>query len=240
MQILHFPVLPSTNTYLKEHTHLPSDTVVWTDYQTNGRGQMGSHWEVEACKNLTFSIFWRWEQLQARQHFLLNMSVSLAVFSALEKMGLSHLHIKWPNDVLCQGKKISGILIENTLSGAFLQSSIIGIGLNVNQLHFEHLPKATSVQRQMGRAWDLEEALHLVLEPLRKGLLALEQQSPQYLLQAYQERMFRKDKVSTFSAPDGSFFVGCIRGVSHRGELLVELADRSIRCFLPKEITLMY
>ena len=118
-QRLHFDELPSTNDHLKKLIDKGGHTegmVVSTDYQTSGRGQIGNRWESEPGKNLLFSVFLKPLTLNARHFFYFNMSVCLAVADALNELAPG-FKIKWPNDILFNGKKISGILIENTIAG---------------------------------------------------------------------------------------------------------------------------
>lgn len=240
MKICKFNTLPSTNTYLKENLHLQTQTVVWALHQTQGRGQQGNAWEVEEGKNLTFSVLKHFEDFQSRHHFVLNMSVSLAVLALLEVLGLTEVRIKWPNDILCYNKKICGILVENIVVGGRIQSSVIGVGLNVNQVNFKHLPKATSVLKTTGRVWNLEEVLHLLLKEIQVKFEVLEKQDFTQIFTLYTQHLFRMNKPSTFATPQGGCFAGYIRGVSEQGELLVEVEDNELKKFRLKEISLLY
>ena len=107
---------------------------MWAKNQTDGRGQ-GKKMAFSA-KNLTFSIFLSANNLSFSSHFSLNLITSLSVKEVLVFHGINELLIKWPNDILSVNKKISGILIENLYKGEKLIGSIIGIGINVNQVDF--------------------------------------------------------------------------------------------------------
>jgi BirA family transcriptional regulator, biotin operon repressor / biotin---[acetyl-CoA-carboxylase] ligase len=112
-------------------------TVIVADFQEKGRGQMGAVWKSEAGQNLIFSLALDTSYLNVEKKFFLSMLVALTVLQALlEKYGMRAL-IKWPNDIICENKKIGGILIENKINGKNLKASVIGIGLNFFQTNFE-------------------------------------------------------------------------------------------------------
>lgn len=100
--------------------------------QLEGKGQAGNSWESEPCTNLTFSLALQPVYLKAENQFYLTQAISLGIIDFLNNNEIKAL-IKWPNDILVDRKKITGILIENSIMGESLQSSVVGIGLNVNQ-----------------------------------------------------------------------------------------------------------
>ena len=149
MRIIKLNAIDSTNSFLRQlsNEELVEDfTVVVTEHQTNGRGQMGTQWESQNGKNLMFSVFKHVSGLDVVSHFYLSMTVSIAVFEALKTFQIKGLKIKWPNDILSEQQKLCGVLIENVIKQNQLQSSIIGIGINVNQTIFNDLPNASSMQ----------------------------------------------------------------------------------------------
>lgn len=242
-EILKFNSLDSTNDFLKnnpENQTFNDQTIVWTLEQTKGRGQQNAKWETEPYKNLTFSLLKYFENLPAKDHFLLNMVVSLSILKVLKEIQLTEIALKWPNDILVSGKKVCGILIENTLYQNRIKSSIIGIGLNVNQQDFGALPKATSLKNLTGRYYDLQELLVKISEEIFSHLQALSLKKEEDILSLYHQNLFRKDKPSTFKSPQGDIFMGFIRGVSGQGELILELEDQIIQHFRLKEIEILY
>ncbi|MGJ8733283.1 MAG: biotin--[acetyl-CoA-carboxylase] ligase [Cellulophaga sp.] len=243
MQIIKLNATNSTNEYLKElivSTSLDDFTVVAAEKQIQGRGQMGTQWLAEPGKNLTFSVLKKSEGLEVADQFLLNMCVSLAVFEALKELNIPNLAVKWPNDILSANSKICGILIENILTGSKIQSSIIGIGLNVNQLEFNNLPNVSSLKLLKGETFNLDEVLSGILTKLEKYLTADYLNSPDALRALYQEIMFRVDKPSTFKSKEGELFMGFIKGVSSSGRLIVLLEDNIFKEYNLKEIQLLY
>lgn len=243
MEIIKLNATNSTNTYLKnllKEKQVKDLSCIWALSQTQGRGQQGAKWISEPGKNLTFSVLKKFENLPSEYHFLLNMEVSLAIFRALKKLYIPDLAVKWANDILSSKKKICGILIENTLHKEQISSSIIGIGLNVNQVFFNDLPNVSSLQKIMGHPFDLEEVLLLICQELEISLKSLSPTRFETMLDEYHTYLFRKDKPSTFEYPNGERFMGYIRGVSHNGQLQVEQEDALMSSFSLKEIKLLY
>ena len=243
MQIIKLNATESTNVYLKNlalQETLDDFTVVVAQKQWKGRGQIGSKWESEAGKNLTFSVLKKNVDLPVLDQFLLNMGVSLAIYDTLHQLYVPDLSIKWPNDILSGRFKICGILIENILSGAKIQSSIIGIGLNVNQLNFGGLLQASSLKLITGKNFDLDELLHSITESMESYLDSVSRKDGNTLRSAYGNVLFRKNKPSTFRDANGQLFMGFIKGVSAEGKLMVLLEDDILKEFDLKELQLMY
>ena len=243
MEIIKLNATNSTNTYLKnliKEKPVEDLSCVWALSQTQGRGQQGATWVADPGKNLTFSLLKKFEALPSEYHFLLNMEVSLAIFRALKKLYIPDLAVKWANDILSAKKKICGILIENTLQKEAITASIIGIGLNVNQLFFGELPHVSSLQKIMGHPFDLEEILLLIGHELEAALSSLSPTRFEAVLREYHSHLFRKDKPSTFEYPNGQRFMGYIRGVDHNGQLQVEQEDALMSSFSLKEVKLLY
>ncbi len=244
MQLIKLNATDSTNTYLK--TLLGSKgvddfTVVVAEEQLNGRGQMGTVWESQKSKNLTFSVLKKFQSFYIADKFLISCCVSLAIYRVLEQQRVPDLSIKWPNDILSGNSKICGILIENIIVGDKIQMSIIGIGLNVNQSDFGQLQQASSLKIILGKVFDLNEILDLILKALKIVFTELEQKESDRIIEAYEQLLFRKDKPSTFEDRNkGNQFMGFIRGVSVEGKLSIELEDNIVRDYDFKELRLLY
>ena len=243
MHILKLNATDSTNQYLKELmlSKVTDDfTVVWAREQLKGKGQMGAKWMSEPGKNLTFSVLKKFDNLNINNQFLLNISISLAILDVLKRLSVPDLSVKWPNDILSGASKICGILIENILLGDQIQASIVGIGLNVNQLMFNNLTNVSSLKLLLGQTLNLEELLEGILKGLKSKFLLLDEQKNDLLWNEYEKNLFRKDKPSTFMDKSGALFMGFIRKVSPQGKLVVELEDAVFKEFNLKEIRLMY
>ena len=243
MHIVKLNAIDSTNTYLRQFAMqypLQDYTVIYTDEQLSGRGQMGTLWISQPGKNLTFSVLKHFKGFPLEQLFFVNMKVSLAVFKTLRQLNIPDVHIKWPNDILSANAKIGGVLIENSVKNATTFESIIGIGLNVNQIEFNGLQSVSSLQRITGKTFDLDELLHHLVSALISELDDYSQWDLEVLQQEYEAQLFRINKPSTFKKQDGSLIMGFIRGVSETGKLIVELEDAIFQEFDLKEVKLLY
>ena len=166
-KIIKINAIDSSNNEIKRLYHKKSHTnglVVWTNNQTDGRGQGNKKWLSEPNKNLTFSIFLSGENLSFSSHLCLNLITSLSVKKLLVWHGINNIFIKWPNDILSVNKKISGILIENLFKGKKLIGSVIGIGINVNQINFQENLNASSMKIITGNNFTLRKVLHNFLD----------------------------------------------------------------------------
>src|SRR5690554_7160128 len=149
---------------LARESFLADKTVVVAENQTKGRGQRANSWHSKPGESLTFTMLKRLSEMRAERQFLVSMAVSIAICGALSALEVPKVTVKWPNDILSDGKKIGGILIENTLSKFNIKYAVIGIGINVNLEKFENLPQASSMKIQTGKRFALEEVLHATLE----------------------------------------------------------------------------
>ncbi|MEY8848208.1 biotin--[acetyl-CoA-carboxylase] ligase [Psychroserpens sp. XS_ASV72] len=242
MRIIKLNAIDSTNSFLRQlsvEEPLDDFTIVVANHQTKGRGQMGTNWYSENGKNLMFSTFKKIEGLEIEAHFYISIVVSLAVFMALEAYMLKNLKIKWPNDILSEQKKIAGILIENVIKKDRIQSTIIGIGLNANQTSFEELPNASSIKSLTGKDVDKDELLNRIVNQFEYYFALLENKSYDLLLKAYEDKLYRIDKPSTFKTQDDELFSGYIKGVTQNGFLKVLVEDEIVKTFDLKEVTLL-
>jgi BirA family biotin operon repressor/biotin-[acetyl-CoA-carboxylase] ligase len=151
--ILYYPSIPSTMLIARRIAEegAVEGTIIIADEQTAGRGRLGREWLSPPNSSISLSIILRPNVAQLPQ---LNMAASLAVVRSIEEVTGLTPAIKWPNDVLLNGKKVSGILIENILEGRDLSAAIVGIGVNVG-LDLSSFPDisavATSLSTELGR-----------------------------------------------------------------------------------------
>tara|TARA_B100001079_G_C16037589_1_gene351425 strand:- start:89 stop:577 length:489 start_codon:yes stop_codon:yes gene_type:complete len=162
------------------------------------------------------------------------------MIEVLEKLQIPKLKIKWPNDILAGNFKICGILIENILINGRVGSTIIGIGLNVNQLEFENLPQAASLKKLTGVHFELDYLLKLLVNTIEKNIYAKKDWKIEAILNEYYVHLFRLNKASTFEFPNGQRKTGIIKKVSHQGRLIIFFEDQLEQEFDIKEIKLLY
>ena len=243
MQLIKLSATPSTNTYLKDlmgEMNLIDFTVVIAKNQTQGRGQREAIWNSEEGKNLTFSILKKNIGLHLSDAFIISMVVSLSIIELLDALGVPKLHIKWPNDILSCNFKIGGILIENTIIGAKVARSIIGIGLNVNQKSFNGVPHASSLSKIMGTDFELDSLLFQLLNKLEERLIELPALSKYKLIEEYNGHLFRRGERSQFIDAKNQAFYGQITGITPAGLLQVETEKGGQKIFDLKEVKLLY
>ncbi len=234
-QWLYYPVCPSTNTEalrLVNENKVQQGAIVITDHQTAGRGQRDNTWEAAPGQNLTFSIV-LYPALPVTLQYHLSIMASLAVTDALHACQYDRIQIKWPNDIFYLDNKVCGILIQNNLKNNKIQSVVVGIGINVNQMHFSN-PKATSLSLIQGKTVEREEILSKVLYFLEKRYRQLENRAVEYLEQDYLKNMYWINESHQFADPSG-VFDGIIRGINAYGQLLVETGG-DLRSYGLKEI----
>lgn len=207
-------------------------TVVITDNQYSGRGQRGNLWISEPGKNLTFSVLLK-PNVRPDQQFILTQLVALAVADYV-KTKAKGVKIKWPNDILVNEKKVCGILIESSLSGAHVQFVIAGIGLNMNQKVFQN-PRATSLKLETGIEFNLNAELNELLLALETRYLRFREGSVATIRDDYHQNLYRLGEKHQFVVGRETFN-GTIEGIDESGRLLVRTAKYS-RKFDLKEIS---
>ncbi len=243
MRLIKLDAIDSTNDFLKALSGkklLENFTVVSAENQTNGKGQMGAKWDSEIGKNLIISVLIKDVLKNNTEIFDLNVAVALAIISTLETYTISNLTIKWPNDILSDNKKIAGILIENTIKNNGEIVSIVGFGLNVNQINFDGLPKATSLAVVMGSDIDKEKLLFKIIEAIKTNVSVLNKGFASDLWLEYNQKLFKKGVPMPFSNSQDEKFMGIIQNVNSFGQLAVLLQNDSVETFGIKEIQMLY
>lgn len=228
--------LDSTSNYIAkmiESNEIVDGTVIMADYQTNGRGQRGTEWLSEPYKNLIFSCYVKHDNLAVNEQVSINQFVSLALVDVLDSLGIS-ASIKWPNDILVGNLKISGILIENQLSNQGIQSSIIGIGLNVNQTGLSSF-LATSILEQTKKEHVVGSIAFRLIEGLNNRFDLLKQRQFDRLKSEYLKRLWLFQTWTEF-IQNGNEFAGKITDIDEFGRLVVENEAGESTHFSLKEI----
>lgn len=238
MRFVKLNAIDSTNDFLKKLSQTESVenfTVVSTETQTKGRGQMGSVWVSESGKNLIMSVLIKEVLGNVQSIFQLNAAVAVAVIAVLERHAIPKLSVKWPNDIMSGNKKIGGILIENSLKDVGNIESIVGIGLNVNQTNFELLPQASSLALVSGKTFEIDILLVEIAQALKENTARLD-----LAWQLYTEKLFKKDVPMAFQDQQGLRFMGIVIGVASDGKLKIQMEDGSFQTFGIKEIQMLY
>jgi BirA family biotin operon repressor/biotin-[acetyl-CoA-carboxylase] ligase len=230
--------LPSTNTYASQilrDKNIKEGTIIYTNYQSAGRGYAGNGWESENGKNLLFSILLFPTFVNPADQFIISMAISLGICDFLERF-IPACTVKWPNDIYVNNDKIAGILIENTIMGNTLEESVAGIGLNVNQVKFlSDAPNPVSMKKITGTDYDLNDTLTQLASDLDKRYKQLISEKFIQLREEYTAKLFRLNEWAGFRDSKG-VFTGRIISVSESGRLQVETKSGSRNDYSFKEV----
>jgi BirA family biotin operon repressor/biotin-[acetyl-CoA-carboxylase] ligase len=243
VNLIKLSATDSTNSYLAalaKNSALNDETIVVTDHQKKGRGQRESVWQSQSARSLTFSVFKRIGGVSVQQQFTISMLVAMAVAEYLQTISGTAITVKWPNDIMAADKKCGGILIENQVRGASIKSTIVGVGLNINEEVFTNLPQATSLRLVSGKTYDLDIILKGVASELFSALSTVNQEATASIQLRFDQLLFKKGIQSRYRLPNGKEFLGTITGVNAFGQLLMDLPDGNSLKFWNKEIEMLY
>ena len=238
--LIKLTTVNSTNTYFKslmsKSEPLAEGTVIMADDQYAGRGQQHSTWISAPGKNLTFSLLLKPTFLPITQQFQLNMVICNALRTAVSIFCNCNIAFKWPNDLYYNHKKLGGMLIENMLAGNTYKSTIIGIGINVNQLEFSGLlaDKATSIGQILQRDVNLIQLLAEICSQIESGYLRLRSGTYADLEEQYLKGLYKYDEFALYKQGE-EVFEARITGVTPNGLLVMEKDGKPVQ-FNLKEI----
>lgn len=230
----------STSTYLRKHlSDVEGDglglTVVSTAFQTSGRGQGNNSWESERDKNLLFSILCHPVWVPLRSQFLISEAIALALHDVLSNY-TSDIMIKWPNDIYWKDKKISGTIIENSLSQNHIRDCIIGTGINVNQKEFHSdAPNPVSLAQILDKEVDKDKLLKEVVDAFSIYLNDLRNGNYDKIVSLYTSYLYRGHGFFKYRDNDGEFDAALVE-VEDDGHLILRDKDGRIRSYAFKEV----
>lgn len=218
--------------------------LVTTDYQTHGHGQVNTVWESARGENLLFSFLFRPQHITAGEQFFLSEIACLAVAHTLDAY-TEGISVKWPNDVYHHDRKICGMLLRHTLSGAQISATLVGIGLNLNQKQFVgDAPNPVSLRQIIGRPVDREEVLCRFAHHFDRLLRAVTPPDPderlaqrQRLHREYLRRLYHHDGAHDYvDTASGETFSAHIVDVAPTGQLTLQTTDGRLRNYHFKEV----
>ncbi|MCF8368229.1 MAG: biotin--[acetyl-CoA-carboxylase] ligase [Bacteroidales bacterium] len=225
-----FDVLKSTNEYLtlELDNYLPGEVII-THCQSNGLGMGQNTWESETRKNLTFSFFLKPKSITAGQQFFLNICISLGVFDFVKAIVPNQLvKVKWPNDIYINEGKVAGILIKNAISGNQIMHTIIGIGLNVNQLEFKsEVKNPVSLRNFLISELDLQDCLDKLCVSVNHRVDQLEFALFHKLKNDYIEALFGTGEWRLYKY-NNRLLTATIKGISEFGMLKLKTREGEI------------
>jgi len=231
--VVYYPSIGSTNTAARALARegARDGTVVLADEQTRGRGRHGRRWTAPPRSGLAVSILLR--PAAGFPLYTLTMAAALAASDAVRALVGPRCLLKWPNDVLIDGMKVGGILLELDQSGPSW-TVVIGIGLNVNAA--PDLSGVGSLAAAMGHPIAREPLLIDLLARLETSV-ALGAREPAAILRLWRDRIVTLGQAVRVTAPDG-VFAGVACDVDAEGALLVRLRDDTTRTVHAGDVTL--
>jgi len=235
-KVIHLSSVDSTNIYALEQMHeqnLQEGSVVRADFQERGKGQRESSWHSDPAKNLLFSLILN-PRIEVDDRFDISKFVALGIKECLDTLAVGKVEVKWPNDILIEGEKVAGILIENSIQGLKIGASIIGIGLNVNQTIFPKFKRnATSILLSSGSPHSVEEIFDKILNSIysyyKNSMINRKE-----LHQSYINSLYGYGIPMRFIDVEGEF-TGVIIGVLPNGNLQVN-KNGKLKSYEVKEI----
>lgn len=218
---VYFEEVDSTNSFLLNSSEKNVGTVVMSEYQLKGRGRKQRDWIATKDQALTFSILLN-DEIDLKNLNVLSLGAAVALAQALENLHQLKVNVKWPNDVLIDGKKIAGILIESSSKGNKIEKIVVGIGINVNQPNFTGTfnIRPTSVRMEVKKLISREKLLSEVLNRFEEMLIDLENNKEKVLNDWRSRSKFIGEKV--LIEENGNEKFGTFEDVDENGFLLLK------------------
>lgn len=243
VEIRKYNSVESTNLLAREHLSdlVPGKIIaISASNQFAGRGYGTNKWESENGKNLLASILIKPDFLSASEQFVVSIITSLSLLDVLKQIAkVDGFSIKWPNDLYFKNFKLGGILIENSISGNKIANSIIGVGLNLNQVGFsDNLPNPTSLKLISGMSHDIDEVLLRFVEKFNQFTAEAEIMGFVHVKSLYVNNLYGLNVSRDFMA-DGQKFKGTIRDIDEFGRLLIEV-NSEYKYFGFKEVEYLF
>ncbi len=231
MKLIKLNAIDSTNEYIKLNKSFFSQNslVVYSFNQTNGKGQRGKIWTSQPYKNICISFYNKIEKTSNETLLKTNLFASLSVLEILKLYDIPKLKIKWPNDIMSGNKKIAGILIENSFFRKKIVDSIIGIGLNVNQIDFDLITNATSMKILKNESFDLNKLSNEFIKKFSLLEFQIKKLSKAGLLKKFSSNLYGLRKKQKFQI-DNKIVEGYIFGISDDYRLKV-MIEKQIKHF---------
>lgn len=237
MNLIVLTSVDSTNNYLQQlvsQNMATEGTLVLALEQSGGRGQRGKVWESHPGLGLYCSVLLQPRAWYVEKQFVLNKAVAVGIALYLETKTTADIRIKWPNDLMADGKKIAGVLIENNVRGSYLSSVIAGIGINLNHsvMNDQFETAATSLHLLTRQQYDAETEAQELFRFLWQAYRQLISGEKDWVEAQYQHRLYKQGTRSAFTGNDELFF-GVLRSVNDNGQAVIEVDGINRECSHP-------
>lgn len=239
-QIVYLKTVNSTNNYAKKLAENGGvhGTLVVADAQTEGKGRRGRGWVTPKGAAIAMSLILR-PQLIPSHASMLTLVAGMAVAVAIRGVTGLEAQIKWPNDVVINGKKLTGILTELSAEMDAINYVVTGIGINVNikEMPLEVRDIATSLQIQLGKPLDRGAIICEVMKAFEEYYQKFMEAGDMYLLTEEYERILANKNKQVKVLEPGNEYTGIARGINSQGELLVEREDGTVAAVYAGEVS---
>lgn len=221
MNLVTLKSIDSTNKYaqfLLEQGLAEDGTVVLALEQTAGKGQRGKVWMSDSGEGIYASFVFMPRFSEASNQFILNKAISVGVAEYIQRLTDEDISVKWPNDIMANGKKVAGLLIENSLRGNKIIAVIAGIGVNLNQNSFDGNFETPPISIKMltGKKLNPEIEINSLNECIRKQFESFVKGDYIEIDAAYQKLLYKRNRPSAFIRGDG-VFTGILEAVDNEG-----------------------
>ena len=241
--LYYYDVTGSTNVDVKRLADegATEGTLVVADRQTQGRGRRGRSWESPSGHSAYFTLLLR-PAFAPEKASMLTLLMAHSVALAIERIAGHETMIKWPNDIVMNGKKVCGILTEMTMEAEYMSHVVIGVGINVNQPSTETFPEevrehAASVFMISGRKVQRAQLVGLIMEQFEADYNAFcNCLDLTCILDSYQAHLVNMGKQVRVLDPKGEY-QGTAEGINEVGELLVRMEDGTVRKVYAGEVS---
>jgi len=244
MKIISLETVDSTNNFAHQFVKDNKSrnicgTVIYSTHQQQGKGTANNVWESQKDKNILTSIILCPHFLSPAKQFLISKTISLGIIKYFKSKNIE-AKIKWPNDIIINNRKIAGILIENSILGSNISTSIIGIGLNINQQKFLFSnTKPISLTNITNKKYSLIEELKMLLENIFIEYNKLANKQFEEIDKQYFNNLYKKDEFAEYYSKNETFFAK-IHSIDEIGRLVLITKQNQIRKFNFKEISILF
>ena len=223
-----YEIIDSTNAQAKRLAEegYGNGTLIVADHQNAGRGRRGRSWESPAGTSISMTVLLK-PDIEPNNASMITLVAALAVAKAITRLTGADAGIKWPNDIVMNGKKVCGILTEMSVQFDHVNYIVVGIGINVSTECFpeEIQDIATSLRLETGKLISRAELIEAVWEYFEEDYERyLQTQDLRNLVKDYNARlvnMHQRVKVLDLKEP----YEGNARGITPKGELIVDTWD---------------
>jgi len=210
--------------------------IISAKYQYKGRGQQNNRWFSSYGNNLLCSLYLKLPNDFNSPLFTINFAATLSVLDTIRFFNDKKSFIKWPNDILADNNKISGILIENNFKNNFINYSIIGVGINVNQTNFRKIRNSTSLKNLCNKNFDVDNVLNELLKNYQSYFQRIKDIT--YLSEKFNQNLYGKNNCKFLY--NEKVFDGKVDKVLNNGNLVARLETNEPKEFKSSEIKIIF